>query len=64
MATIKREVVNARPEAARDAIRDVGAVHERLAPGFVVDTVLKAVDPAWCGSRISCRMRRPRTSAD
>ena len=39
MASIRKEVqVNARPETIWDAVRDVGAVHERLAPGFVVDT--------------------------
>lgn len=39
MASIRKEVqVNARPEKIWDAVRDVGAVHERLAPGFVVDT--------------------------
>jgi len=38
MATIRREcVVAASPEAAWDAIRDVGAVHRRLARGFVSD---------------------------
>src|SRR5207244_11854613 len=31
----------AKPAAGWDAIRDVGAVHERLAPGFVVDTRLE-----------------------
>ena len=42
MATINEEiVVNARPEDVWDAIRDVGRVHERLAPGFVVNTVLE-----------------------
>lgn len=39
MASIRREVqVNAPPEKIWDAVRDVGAVHRRLAPGFVVDT--------------------------
>jgi carbon monoxide dehydrogenase subunit G len=39
MASIRREVqVNAPPEQVWAAVRDVGAVHERLAPGFVVDT--------------------------
>jgi carbon monoxide dehydrogenase subunit G len=39
MASIRKEVmVNARPEKIWDAVRDVGAVHQRLAPGFVVDT--------------------------
>ena len=42
MATINEEiVVNVRPEDVWDAIRDVGRVHERLAPGFVVNTVLE-----------------------
>jgi hypothetical protein len=42
MASIRREViVEAAPELVWDAIRDVGAVHERLAPGFVVDTRLE-----------------------
>jgi carbon monoxide dehydrogenase subunit G len=42
MASIRREIlIEARPEAVWDAVRDVGAVHERLAPGFVVDTRLE-----------------------
>jgi len=42
MASIHREVVvEASPDLVWDAIRDVGAVHERLAPGFVVDTQLE-----------------------
>jgi carbon monoxide dehydrogenase subunit G len=42
MASIRREVqINARPEKIWDAVRDVGAVHERLAPGFVVDTKME-----------------------
>src|SRR4051794_1164195 len=41
MATIRKEITtNATPEAAWDAIRDVGALHTRLVPGFVVDTKL------------------------
>ena len=43
MASIRREVVvNAPAEKVWDAVRDVGAVHRRLAPGFVVDTKLEA----------------------
>ena len=39
MASITREVqIKARPEKVWDALRDVGALHTRLAPGFVVDT--------------------------
>jgi carbon monoxide dehydrogenase subunit G len=42
MASIRREVqVNASAEKIWAAVRDVGAVHERLAPGFVVDTKLE-----------------------
>ncbi|MGH7398173.1 MAG: SRPBCC family protein [Candidatus Rokuibacteriota bacterium] len=42
MASIRREVeVNARPEKVWDAVRDVGAVHQRLAPGFVVETKME-----------------------
>ena len=39
MASIRKEIlIEAHPETVWDAVRDVGAVHERLAPGFVVDT--------------------------
>ena len=42
MASIRREIViEARPSDVWDAIRDVGAVHTRLAPGFVVDTKME-----------------------
>jgi carbon monoxide dehydrogenase subunit G len=42
VASIRREVeVNASPEKIWAAVRDVGAVHERLAPGFVVDTKIE-----------------------
>jgi carbon monoxide dehydrogenase subunit G len=42
MASIRREAqIAARPETAWDALRDVGALHTRLVPGFVVDTKLE-----------------------
>lgn len=42
MASIRREIViQAPPERVWDAIRDVGALHTRLVPGFVVDTKLE-----------------------
>ena len=42
MASIRREIlVEARPERVWAAIRDVGALHQRLVPGFVVDTRLE-----------------------
>lgn len=43
MASIRKEIVlAARPEDVWDAVRDVGALHTRLVPGFVVDTKLEA----------------------
>ena len=42
MATIRRELLlRSAPEKVWDVIRDVGAVHRRLAPGFVTDTRLE-----------------------
>lgn len=42
MASIRIErIVHAPAEQVWDAIRDVGALHTRLVPSFVVDTVLE-----------------------
>jgi hypothetical protein len=42
MASIRKEIVtSALPASVWDAIRDVGALHTRLVPGFVVDTRLE-----------------------
>ncbi|HSU68326.1 MAG TPA: SRPBCC family protein [Tepidisphaeraceae bacterium] len=42
MATLHKEIrIEASPEAIWDAARDVGALHTRLVPGFVVDTRLE-----------------------
>jgi len=41
VASIRKEtLIEARPEQVRAALRDVGAVHHRLLPGYVVDTQL------------------------
>jgi carbon monoxide dehydrogenase subunit G len=41
MASIRREVrISASADVVWDALRDVGAIHRRLAPGFVVDVKL------------------------
>ncbi len=41
MASIRKEIsIEARPEDVWAALRDFGAVHERLAPGFVTDARL------------------------
>ena len=43
MGSIRREIVtSAKPDAVWDAIRDIGALHTRLVPGFVSDTKLEA----------------------
>ena len=42
MASIRREIqIEVSPETAWAALRDVGALHERLVPGFVVDCRLE-----------------------
>lgn len=42
MATVHKEVIiNAPAERVWAAIADVGALHTRLVPGFVIDTVLE-----------------------
>jgi carbon monoxide dehydrogenase subunit G len=41
MATVRRELsTRATPDAVWEAIRDVGALHTRLVPGFVTNTVM------------------------
>ncbi|MGB0087608.1 MAG: SRPBCC family protein [Rhodomicrobiaceae bacterium] len=42
MASIRKDILtSARPADVWDVIRDVGAVHTRLAPGFVTNTQLE-----------------------
>jgi hypothetical protein len=42
MASIHREIViEASPEFVWAAVRDIGAIHRRLAPGFVTDVKLE-----------------------
>lgn len=42
MASIHREVrIQADPETVWEALRDIGALHKRLAPGFVTDVRLE-----------------------
>lgn len=39
MASIRKEIsIDAAPDFVWDAVRDVGALHTRLVPGFVTDT--------------------------
>lgn len=45
MASVRKEIsIEARPEDVWAALRDFGAVHERLVPGFVVDARLDGDD--------------------
>jgi len=45
MASIRKDIhVGAQPSEAWDALRDYGAVHERVAPGFVTGTQLDGAD--------------------
>lgn len=42
MASIHKEIrLGADPDAVWDVVRDLGAVHTRFAPGFVVDVVME-----------------------
>lgn len=42
MATIQKEILTRAPvDQVWDAVRDVGALHTRLVPGFVIDTQLE-----------------------
>ena len=42
MASIRKEIVTrARPADVWDAVRDIGALHTRLVPGFVIATRLE-----------------------
>lgn len=42
MASIRKEIrTSQKPEAVWDALADIGALHTRLVPGFVVDTRLE-----------------------
>jgi len=45
MASIRKEIlIDAPPADVWDALRDWGAIHERLVPGFVVDARLDGED--------------------
>ncbi len=47
MASIHKDIlIDASPEAVWDAVRDVGKIHERLCPGFVVNTEMVDDDTA------------------
>jgi len=42
MATVRKDITTrAHPDDVWDAVRDIGALHTRLVPGFVIDTRLE-----------------------
>ncbi len=42
MASIRKDILTkARPDDVWDVLRDIGALHTRLVPGFVTDTRLE-----------------------
>jgi hypothetical protein len=64
MATLHKEIlIEARPEQVWDAVRDIGALHTRLVPGFVIDTQLEGdarivTSPrAYAGRPTCCHMQ-------
>jgi carbon monoxide dehydrogenase subunit G len=45
MASIRKEIrIDASPDQVWDALRDFGAIHERLVPGFVVECRMDGPD--------------------
>ena len=64
MATIRKQLItSARPESVWDAIRDIGALHTRLVPGFVVDTRLEG-SARWVTFANGMVVREPIVSLD
>lgn len=78
MTSIAVEIsTEASPSVVWDAIRDIGALHTRLVPGFVVATELvpggrrarfrfireRSGAAVWCGRQTCFRTKRPRKLA-
>jgi hypothetical protein len=58
MATIHKEIqIEWNKEFVWDAIRDVGAIHKRVVPGFVVDCKLEGDWRIVRRASYSCRAR-------
>src|SRR5262249_38607902 len=65
MATLHKEVlIEARPEQVWDAVRDLGALHTRLVPGFVTDTKLEGNDARIVTFRNGLGVRQPILAGD
>ncbi|HVK83058.1 MAG TPA: SRPBCC family protein [Kofleriaceae bacterium] len=65
MATLHKEIVIGAPRAlVWDALRDIGALHTRLVPGFVVDTKLDGSDARMVTFGNGMVVREPILSID
>jgi hypothetical protein len=65
MATIHKEILIRAPLAAIwDAARDLGALHTRLVPGFVVATEMDGRAARWVTFASGLKIREPIISVD
>jgi carbon monoxide dehydrogenase subunit G len=65
MTTLQNQVlIDARPEAVWDAMRDIGALHTRLVPGFVTDTRLESPEVRVVTFFNGTTVREPIVSVD
>ena len=65
MTTLSKQVlIDARPESIWDAMRDVGALHTRLVPGFVTDTRMESPDVRVVTFFNGMTVREPIVSVD
>jgi carbon monoxide dehydrogenase subunit G len=65
MTTLREQVIlDASPDAVWDAMRDIGALHTRLVPGFVTDTRLEEPDVRVVTFANGMKVREPIISVD
>ena len=65
MTTLRNEVlIDASPESVWDAMRDIGALHTRLVPGFVTDTRVERPDVRVVTFFNGMTVREPIVSVD
>jgi carbon monoxide dehydrogenase subunit G len=65
MTTLHDQVIiDASPDAVWDAMRDIGALHTRLVPGFVTDTRLETPDVRVVTFFNGMTVREPIVSVD
>ena len=65
MTTLQNQIIiDASPESVWDAMRDIGALHTRLVPGFVTATRLEAPDVRVVTFFNGMTVREPIVSVD